>query len=99
MSKFAVLEGTLIINTIMAESQTVAEQVTGKTCVAYTTESAEINGTYIDGKFIKQQPYPSWVRDGESGWKAPIDCPEIDRENIKHYYWDEKTTSWIEKIV
>jgi|688.fasta_scaffold674039_2 hypothetical protein len=98
MSSFAVLEGTLIINTIIAESKAIAEQITGKTCVAYTNEPAEIDGTYINGKFIKKQPYPSWVREGESFWTAPVEYPEVDPENIKHYTWDEETVSWVETV-
>ena len=98
MSNFAVIENNNVINTIVAESKAIAEQITGKTCVAFTTEPAEPGGTYVNKKFIRRQPYPSWVRDGESSWKAPIDAPEYDSENPKQYAWDEDTISWKEVV-
>jgi len=96
VSNFAVIENNNVINTIVAESKAIAEQVTGKICVEYTTEPAEPGGTYVNKKFIRRQPYPSWVKDGESSWKAPIDAPEYDSENPKYYTWNEETTSWVE---
>lgn len=51
MAKFAVIDGENVINTILAESKEIAEQITGKTCIEFTTESAEIGGTYINGVF------------------------------------------------
>jgi hypothetical protein len=96
MAKFAVIENNNILNTIIADSKAIAEQVTNKTCIEYTVEPAEPGGTYVNNKFIKQQPYPSWVRVGESDWKSPVDYPKIDLENPKSYRWDEATTSWIE---
>jgi hypothetical protein len=99
MPNFAVIDNNNVINTIVAESKAIAEEITGKTCVAYTDERAEINGTYVDGKFIKKQPYPSWVRNGESDWKAPVEYPTFDENNSKYYIWDESKISWVESIV
>ena len=98
MANFAVIENNNVLNIIVADSKAIAEQVTGKTCIEYTVEPAEPGGTYVNNKFIRQQPYPSWVRDGESNWKSPVDYPEIDPENPKSYRWDEPITSWIEEI-
>jgi len=84
---------------VVAESKTIAEEITGKTCVAYTdapSEGVEIGGTYANKKFTRRKPYPSWVTDGKSGWQAPIDYPAFDLENPKYYDWDESTTSWVE---
>ena len=53
MANFAVINGENVINTILAESKETAEQITGFTCIEYTTEPAEINGTYINGVFAK----------------------------------------------
>ena len=33
---FAIIENGLVVNLILAESKSVAEQITGKTCVDYT---------------------------------------------------------------
>jgi hypothetical protein len=99
MANFAVLDGESIINTIVAESKTIAESVTGKTCVKYTTEPAGVGGTYSNGKFIQNKPYPSWISDGDSGWIAPVAHPEIDIENPKNYAWNENTVSWDEVAI
>lgn len=93
---FAVIENGIVINTIIADSKAIAEKITEKTCVEFTTEPAEPGGTYVDGKFIQVQPYSSWIRSGDSGWKAPVDYPEIDEKNPKSYSWNEKTLSWLE---
>lgn len=53
MPNFAVIENQKITNIIIAESKLIAEQVTGKTCIEYTNEPAEIGGTYIDGVFAR----------------------------------------------
>jgi hypothetical protein len=56
MAKFAVLdEDNKVINTVVAESKTVAEEVTNKTCVEYTDANPAIIGLgYADGVF--EQP-------------------------------------------
>lgn len=96
MANFAVIEDGVVVNVILADSKSIAEEITGKTCVAYTTEPAEPGGTYINKKFIKRKPYPSWVSDGDDGWVAPIDKPAFDPENPKFYTWDESSTGWVE---
>ena len=95
----AVIENSIVINTVVADSVELAEEITGKTCIEYTVEPAEPSGTYVNNKFIRRQPYPSWVRDGESDWKAPVDYPTFDEKNPKYYTWDESKTSWVEEIV
>ena len=96
MANFAVIKDGIVTNTIVADSKAIAEEVTSKTCIEYTTEPAEVGGTYVDKKFIKRQPFPSWVRVGEADWKAPVDAPTFDPENPKYYTWNEETTSWVE---
>jgi hypothetical protein len=96
MPNFAVIEDGVVLNTILAESKTIAEEVTGKTCIEFTTESAEVGGTYTNKKFFKRKPYPSWVTDGKDGWVAPVAYPTIEPENPKAYRWDELETNWVE---
>lgn len=96
MPNFAVLENTSIINTIVADNKDIAEQITGKTCIEFTTEPAEPGGTYVNGIFLKIKPYPSWVLNEFNHWVAPVEYPEIDPENFKLYNWDESTISWVE---
>lgn len=90
MLKFAVIEGENVINTIVAESKEIAEEITEKICIEFTTERAEIDGTYADGVFIPRKPYASWVLDSDNEWEAPVARPEEG-----DYIWDEPTTSWI----
>jgi hypothetical protein len=97
---FAVIEDGIVINTIVAESKAIAEEVTGLTCIEYTTEPAEPGGTYSNGTFISRKPYPSWVSDGGSGWNPPVAYPEqLDFDNPKFYSWDEDSVSWVENEV
>ena len=93
MANFAVLDGENVINTIVADSKIIAEEVTGKTCIEYITENAEVGGTYINNKFIPRKPYPSWVLDANDKWQAPLQCPEEGGP----YFWDESITNWISK--
>ena len=47
----------------------------------------------IRDAFIPPQPYPSWVlNETTCYWDAPVDYPD----DGKHYFWNEKTTSWVE---
>tara|TARA_R100001530_G_scaffold82440_1_gene57476 strand:+ start:865 stop:1212 length:348 start_codon:yes stop_codon:yes gene_type:complete len=44
--------------------------------------------------FIPPKPYPSWLLDEDTcRWDAPTPCPD----DGKKYYWDEDTTSWVER--
>lgn len=98
MAYFAVLDGENVINTIVADSKEIAEEITGKTCIEFTTEPAEPGGTYVEGVFIKRQPYPSWVLNANKIWVAPIQYPEVNKINPKEYIWDEQLVNWIEVI-
>jgi len=97
MANFAVLDGENVLNTIVADSKAIAEEVTGKICIEFTTESAQAGGTYVGGVFIPRKPYPSWVLNGSNEWEAPVAQPEFDPENPKYYVWNEETTAWIEQ--
>lgn len=97
MANFAVLENNKVINIIVAESKDSAEFYTGKVCIEYTTEPAEPGGTYENNRFIKAQPFLSWVLDDNYEWQAPVSYPiQEDTENPKYYSWDEETISWKE---
>lgn len=97
MPNFAVLDGENIINTIVAESKSIAEELLGKTCIEFSaTDCAETGGTFVAGIFIPRKPYPSWILNDSNQWEAPVAYPELDPENPKGYNWDEETTSWIE---
>jgi hypothetical protein len=91
MANFAVLDGQNVLNIILADSKAIAEEVTGKTCIEFTSEPAEPGGTYEDGLFLKKKPYLSWVLGSNGEWNAPLEMPIDDNS----YVWDEDTVSWV----
>lgn len=93
MANFAILEGSDVVNVIVADSLEVAQEVTGKTAVAYTDENpASIGGTYdaVKSKFIPVKPFASWTLDSNDVWQAPVAMP-TDGQN---YAWNEETHAW-----
>ena len=97
MSKsFAVIVDKIVVNTIVAETQEIAEMVTEKNCVEYNkTKFVDIGYSYdpIRNAFIPPKPFESWALDEATcQWEAPTPMPTDD----KRYSWDEETTSWIE---
>jgi len=54
MSNFAVIENNLVINTIVADSKEIAEDITGKQCVEYTQENPACIGLGYDGVTFDQ---------------------------------------------
>lgn len=95
MKKYAVVENGNILNTIVADSKQIAEEITGNTCIEYTTEPAESGGSYQNGIFIKRKPFDSWILNANNFWEAPISCPEVDEEDAFYYEWDESVVSWV----
>ena len=62
----------------------------------YRKNYAGIGYTYDAGRdaFIAPTPFASWVLNETSCvWEAPTPMPTDD----KKYYWDEPTTSWLER--
>ena len=51
---FAVIENGVVLNTIVCDSQELAEQVTGQTCVGYTDENPAHIGLNFDGTTFEQ---------------------------------------------
>ena len=96
MPNFAVIEDGIVTNTILADSKAIAEEITGRECVEYTSASAQIGGTYTDGVFLRQKPFPSWVLDSNNQWVAPVAMPKCDEENPIGYEWDESVVNWVE---
>ena len=91
MAKFAVIDGENVVNTIIADSIQEAESISGKTCIEYTTEPADIGGFYINGIFIPKKPFPSWILENNI-WVAPVPEP-TDKEHV--YCWDESKLNWV----
>ena len=62
MAEFAVIEDGIVVNTIVAESKAIAEEVTGKTCVAYTEANPARVGLGYDGTTF-EQPAPDPIEE------------------------------------
>ena len=94
MKNFAVIENNIVLNTIVCNDITTAQEITGKTCIEYTDKNfAYINGEYKNGVFIAPKPYPSWVLDSNNLWQPPVVYPaEIEG---KYWQWNEETLGWI----
>ena len=58
------------------------------------TNSAWVGGTFDSGYFYPPQPYPSWSKDGEGNWTAPVSVPD----DGGRYQWDETNQEWVELI-
>jgi hypothetical protein len=96
MKKFALVNGNIVINTVVAESK--PEDIQEGTFIEVTSETNEpaIGSTYNaeEAKFILPQPYASWVLDTETCiWEAPSTKPQNG-----YYRWDESSLSWIEMV-
>jgi hypothetical protein len=58
MANFAVIKDNKVENVIVADSKTIAEEVTGFTCIQYdtNTETPHIGLGYVDGVFEQPEP-------------------------------------------
>lgn len=96
MANYAVIDNGVVINTIVADSQEIAEQLTGFGCAEYTEENPLGINWYWDNTangYIAPAPFQSWVYNYSSKiWEAPTPMPS---EAGKGFIWDEATTSWV----
>jgi hypothetical protein len=58
MANFAIIEDGKVTNIILANSKAIAEEVTGKTCVEYTSDNHPHIGLGYDGTTF-EQPAPA----------------------------------------
>jgi hypothetical protein len=59
-----------------------------------------IGASYVDSKFKRPKPYPSWVFDEIlNDWNSPIPFPGSqsteDEQTLITPEWDEETLSWV----
>lgn len=88
MPNYAISDGKKIVNVIVAESEKIAEEISGMHVVE-TTGSPWIDWTLEEEGWRPPQPYPSWSWSGES-WEAPVPYPE--ESGI--YLWNENIKNW-----
>ena len=96
MANYAVIDNGTVINTIVAESQEIAAELTGLTVLEYTEENPLGINWYWDATadaYITPAPYASWVYNYTTkNWEAPVEMPV---EEGQGFTWDEATVSWI----
>lgn len=96
MANYGVIDNGVVVNTIVADSIEIAQELTGLACVEYTEENPLGINWYWDNTangYISPAPYPSWVYNYELKiWEAPTPMPS---EEGKGFSWDESTTSWV----
>jgi len=110
MSHFAKIENGIVTQVIVAEQDVIDSGLFGDGWVqtSYNTHGGQhpegrplrknyagVGYTYDSQRdaFIPPQPFPSWVISEETcQWSAPAPMPTDG-----FYFWDEPTTSWIER--
>lgn len=60
---FAVIENGIVENTIVADSKEIAEQLTGKTCIGYTSTNVAHIGYGHNGSTFEQPVFKSPTED------------------------------------
>lgn len=89
MANFAIHDGTRVVNVIVADSQEVAESITGMTALE-TSGEPWIDWTLEVEGWRRPSPFPSWSWDpGVGDYVAPVPDPGDGS------YWDEESLSWI----
>lgn len=95
MANYAVIDNGTVVNTIVADSIEIAQELTGLTCLEYTDEAPLGVNWYWDNtanEYIAPSPYASWVYNYDlKFWEAPVAMPV---EEGKGFAWNEETTSW-----
>ena len=93
MANFAVLNGNVVINVVVADSKENAELATSMICVEYDEKLPAGIGMIYDGTgFIARQPFESWKLNSKTyKWEAPIKKPT----DGKIYDWDETAGQWV----
>lgn len=92
MPIYATHDGHTVVNVIVAESQQIAEDVSGLTAIE-TNGAPWLGWTQHGTDWRPPTPYSSWVWNAEAlVWEAPLPYPE----GGNGYTWDEESGSWIE---
>lgn len=94
MPNFAIIDNNVVVNIIQADSEAIAEEVTGLNCVPVDGRDYGLGLEYdpvADIFILTPRPYNSWTyENGE--WVPPTSMPEDGRS----YVWEEDSLSWIE---
>lgn len=89
MPNFAIHDDNTVLNIIVADSLNTAQDFAGNNKVFLAEDKIGIGWINLDGTWYPPKPYPSWVWDGISSWRAPV--PNKYGDDI----WDEVQQQWI----
>lgn len=91
MPNFAIHDGTTVLNVIVADSQEIAQKVTGLSAIE-TEGQPWIDWTKDGNSWRPPSPYASWTWNG-TAWEAPVPMPPEGS-----WFWDEASLSWAETL-
>lgn len=91
MADFAIVEDGKVVNVIVADSEQIAEAMTGLDVLPVIDGAPGIGWTLeVDG-WRSPFPFPSWSWDGTT-WTPPSPMPEPDETGW--WAWDEDAQAW-----
>lgn len=95
MSKFAIYTENEVINVIEADSQEIAELVTGLSAILIADIPIGVGWKKINNKWFPPKPFDSWIWDEAIYyWQPPVSYPSDN----KGYYWSEEELAWKEIV-
>ena len=104
MAHFAKINNGIVEQVIVAEQNHINSGLVGDSFLWIQTsynnnfrkQFSGIGDTYdaTKDKFIKAQPFSSWILDGSDDWQPPTALPD----DGKRYEWNEATTNWVEVV-
>jgi hypothetical protein len=93
---YAFIKGVDVVNTVVFDDPSdelleLFKQEHNVDQIILAEGDAIVGGTYVDGRFIYKQPYPSWTLNQETfEWEAPVEIPD----DGEAYFWDEENIRW-----
>ena len=93
MSIYAYIEGTSVVNTIIADDNDIS--LLEGTYIKITEETGIASVDYIydqeNNKFIAPKPYYSWVLNSDFVWESPIG----GNPDLLTKVWNEENQEWV----
>lgn len=90
MKRYAVIENSVVVNLIMADSKEIAEEIIGKQCLEAENLQIGIDSVLVDGVL---KPYASWVLNDDDKWVPPMPYPDLVGTH-KYAVWNEENMNY-----
>jgi hypothetical protein len=97
MKSYALIKNNIVENIIVFDnpSEELVQQfkeIHNADLLIETTDSCAVGGEYDGTNFWTIKPFPSWVKNEETGmWETPVPYPNDD----KIYAWNETDKNWV----